>query len=267
MAARAPRSKPAAGAPVAPRRRRGTLVLLGLLALVAFAAATLPASLASRLLRGQPVSVIAWSGTVWSGAARGVVASGVPVGDVRWTLHPTALLGLRLSADLELTRPDGHAMLHASARSRAQVELTDVELDLPLSALARSPRFGWNGRAQGRLDAVTLSGAWPTAVRGTLALRGVTGPAPMAGNLGDFELVFPDPGAAAATPGVISAHITGGMPLAVDASITIDAGRAFEVSGTVAGNGEVPLPLQRLLGVLGPADAAGRRAFSASGTL
>lgn len=267
MAARGPRRKPAADASAAPRGRRRALLALGLLALVAFTLATLPASLAARFLRDRPVAVESWSGTVWSGIAHGVVSNGVPVGDLRWTLHPLALFTLRLAAGVEITRPDGRATLEVSARNRESVELTDVDLDLPLSALGRSPSFGWNGRVQGRLDSVTLVAGWPTAVRGALTLRGVTAPAPMSGPLGDFAVTFPDPKPPTAATAGVSARITGGTPLVVDASLKLGAGRSFEIAGIVTGTGSVPPALERALGALGPPDAAGRREFSASGTL
>ncbi|MFN8604456.1 MAG: type II secretion system protein N [Candidatus Binatia bacterium] len=266
MAARAPRRSPVASTPPPAPRRRGTLVFLGLLALLGFAAATLPASLAARFLQGQAVSVTSWSGTIWSGLAQGVAASGVPIGDLRWRLHPAALLRLRVAADLELTRPDGRATARVSAGGRESVELTNVDLELPLSAFARSPSFGWAGRVQGHLDAVTIANGWLTAVRGQLKLGGVTSPAPLSAPLGDFDLAFPDPRTAPTDASTVTARVTGGTPLSVDASLSVGAGRSFEIQGTVAGDGEVPPSLQRVLGALGPPDAAGRRPFGASGT-
>lgn len=266
MAARRPRREPAARADVAPTGRRRTLVLLGLLAFAAFTIAVLPASLAGRLIAGQPVEVGGWSGTVWSGTAHAIAVRGQPIGDLRWTLRPSALLRMRVGATLELTRPDGTVSTYASASDPAVVELADLRFDLPLAVFARGPNGAWSGRARGTFESVTLTQGWPSSARGSVDLEGVTMPAPMSMPLGHLKATFPDPRGAAAD-GKVTARIGGGSPLAVDAALVLAPGRAFEIAGTVAGVGPLPPGLERALGALGPPDAAGRREFSASGTL
>lgn len=265
MAARRPRREPAAPADVAPTGRRRALVLLGVLAFAAFTIAVLPASLAGRLIAGQPVTVGGWSGTVWSGTAHALAVQGHPLGDLRWTFRPSALLAARVGASIELTRADGSVSAYASARDPRVVELGDVRFDLPLAAFARGPGSVWSGRARGAFESVTLTQGWPTSARGSVDLEGVTMPAPMSTPLGQLRATFPDPRGTAAD-GKVTARIGGGNPLTVDAGLVLSAGRAFEIAGTVAGVGALPPGLERALGALGPPDAAGHREFSASGT-
>ena len=266
MAARRPRREPAARADVAPTGRRRTLVLLGVLAFVAFTISVLPASLAGRLIAGQPIEVGSWSGTVWSGTAHSLAVRGQPLGDLHWTLRPSALLRMRAAATIELTRPDGTATAYASVRDPRVVELSDLRFDLPLAAFARSGGSAWSGRARGAFESATLTQGWPTAARGSAEFDGVTMPAPRSTPLGNLQATFPDPRGTAAG-GNMTARISGGNPLAIDAALVLSPGRNFEISGTVTGVGALPPGLERALGALGPPDPSGRREFSASGTL
>jgi general secretion pathway protein N len=265
MAARKPRREPTARADVAPTGRRRTLVLLGVLAFAAFTIAVLPASLAGRLIAGQPVTVGAWSGTVWSGTAHALAVRGQPLGDLRWKFRPSALLAARAGASIELARPDGSVAAYASVRDPNVVELEDVRLDLPLAAFARGPGAGWSGRARGTFESVTLTQGWPSSARGSIDLEGVAMPAPASTALGNLKATFPDP-RTPSTGDKVTARIDGGSPLTIDAALVLSAGRNFEIAGTVAGTGPLPPGVERALGALGPADAAGRREFSASGT-
>ena len=266
MAVRRPRREPTARADAAPTGRRRTLLLLGLLAFAAFTISVLPASLAGRLIAGQPIDVGAWSGTVWSGTAHAVAVRGQSLGDLHWTLRPAELLRMRLGATIELSRPDGTATAHASVRDPRVVELRDLRFDLPLAAFARTPTSAWSGRARGTFESATLSQGWPSAARGSLDLDGVTMPAPRSISLGNLTATFPDP-RGASVGDAVTARISGGSPLAIDAALVLSPGRSFEISGTVTGDGTLPPELERALGALGPPDQAGRRPFGASGTL
>ena len=266
MAVRRPRREPAARADAAPTGRRRTLVLFGVLAFAAFSITVLPASLAGRLLAGQPVDVGGWSGTIWSGTAHGIAVRGQSLGDLHWTLRPSELLRMRVGATIELRRADGTATAYASVRDPRVVELSELGFDLPLAAFAREAKSAWSGRARGTFESATLTQGWPSAALGSLDLEGVTMPAPRSTPLGNLQLTCPDARGTAAD-GTVTARITGGNPLAIDAALVLSPGRNFEISGTVTGNGALPPGLERALGALGPPDAAGRREFGASGTL
>jgi hypothetical protein len=56
-------------------------------------------------------------------------------------------------------------------------------------------------------------------------------------------------------------------PFSFDGRFTLGADRSFLLEGTLAPRGSTPPALARSLELLGPADAAGRRPVSVSGTL
>ena len=59
------------------------LIALGVVAVLAFAAATLPASVLAKVAARHGVQAARWTGTVWEGAADDVVGNGASLGAVR----------------------------------------------------------------------------------------------------------------------------------------------------------------------------------------
>lgn len=91
---------PSRDAKPAPRPRTvWPLVLIGLAALLAVIIAALPASVVTHFL---PPFVRAedFSGSIWHGSAGKISANGRDAGALEWRLHPAALLGLTVAADL-----------------------------------------------------------------------------------------------------------------------------------------------------------------------
>jgi general secretion pathway protein N len=256
------------GKPVA--KRHGRLIALGLAALACFVLATLPASLVASRLQRVELSASSYSGTVWSGTATGLAWRHVALGDLHWRIRPMALLRGRVGADLELSRSDGSATAHASAGRDGALDLTNVHLDLPLAALDRAqggPPQGWQGRARGEFAEIQLVAGWPSVARGALDIVGLVSPPPRSTALGSYHVVIPDPMAtAAAGPGVIARVSDQGGPMSVDAELRLAADRSFLLEGTLAPRADMPQEMADSLPFLGPADAAGRRPFSMSGT-
>jgi general secretion pathway protein N len=260
-------------APDAPKvtRKIGGLVALGLFAVILFALATLPATLFAGYLQRHGVTALAYSGSVWSGAAAGLGWRGAALGDLRWKLAPLALLRGRLAADVQLTRPDGSLTGRLAATMGGAVNLANVHLDLPVEALNTLPvglPKGWRGRVQADLVSLHLEAGWPTTARGTIEMDNLIAPPPRNASIGSYRAVLPDPKAAAGAASGITARVSDKSgPLVVDAQLTLSPDRSFLLDGTLAPRGDTPPELRRSLEILGPADAAGRRPFSVSGTL
>lgn len=76
--------------------------IIGLLTFICLGVALAPASLITRFVDPQaPVTLLNARGTVWQGQAE-VVANGRGIGSLRWSVHPLALLTLKVSADWQL---------------------------------------------------------------------------------------------------------------------------------------------------------------------
>src|ERR1700722_1380510 len=84
----------------APRSRSyWPIVLIGLVAMLAVIIAALPASIITHFL---PPSVHAedFSGSIWHGSAGKIGVNARDAGAFEWRLHPAALLGMNLEADV-----------------------------------------------------------------------------------------------------------------------------------------------------------------------
>lgn len=269
--ARPPRAKPSARGEPGVATRNRWLAGVGIAALIGFAIATLPASLAGGLFQRNGLSATRFSGTIWSGTADDVSWQGASLGELRWRLRPLWLLRARAAADITLAPADGSADATIAAARDGTLDFTNVHLDLPIEFFARAPTGiarGWHGRVNGAFADLRLRGGWPTAADGTLHLTGLVMPQLGPDAVGSFEIVVPDPRAASADSPDITARVkdTDGS-ISVDAVLTLSAGRSFLLEGTVAPRDGAPPGMLRSLQYLGPADAAGRRQFGVSGTL
>jgi hypothetical protein len=266
--ARTPRRDPTARGEPGAARKFGKLLTVGLAALACFAVATLPASLVSGPLQRSGISAAAYSGTIWSGVASDVVLRGTTLGELRWHVHPLALLRAHVAADVTFARPDGSASASVSAGLGGRIDLSDARLDLPIEFLAQvAPGMArnWHGRASGAFTELKLVSAWPVAAKGTLHLTGLVMPQLGQVTIGSFDIVAPDPRTSSTD---LTARVSDKEgPLSLDANLTLSPGRAFDLQGTVAPRDGAPPDLVRSLEVLGPADPEGRRQFGVSGTL
>ena len=262
MARRPVPDRSARQAPV-PRRKLGWLITLGLIAALVFAVATLPAAVLARPLQRAGLTATALSGSIWAGQAQGLAWREAVLGDAGWRISFGPLLRGRLAGAVTLERSDGSASADVAASLGGRIRFQAVLAALPIGV----PK-GWRGRVTGQVDELVLSDGWPTVLRGTLDMRDLVAPPPRNASVGSFNVVMPDPLGAAAGADVLTGRVADrGGPLSVDARLSLSRDRSFLLEGTLAPRGAVPPGLERSLQLLGPADAAGRRPFSVSGTL
>ena len=260
-------------APVAPgsSRRHWWLIAFGLAAVLAFTIATLPAGVLARQLPRLGLEAGSLSGTVWNGRAQALSWRASPLGDLNWTLSPVSLLRGRVAGNLDLARPDGRLRANFSASLGGRLQLTDLAADWPVEALAALPiglPRGWQGRVSGQFAEIVVEDGWPSTLRGTLEMDGLIAPPPRNTTIGSYRVVTPDPQAGAAGADGLSARVTDKEgPFSFEGRFTLAADRSFLLEGTLAPRGSTPPALVRSLELLGPADAAGRRPVSVSGTL
>ena len=270
MARRPVRDRPAPEAPVA-AKKLVWLIALGLVAVLLFAVSTLPAGVLAGPLRRAGLEAPSYSGSVWSGRADGLKWRGVELGDVQWRVSTAPLLRGRIAGDVHLSRPDGSASSHVAATLGGALRFEATQIDLPvelLSALPIGVPKGWRGRVVADVQELELSGGWPTTLVGTLDMNGLVAPPPRNAAVGSFRVVMPDPKGTPPGGDALAARVADkDGPFSVDAQLMLSRDRSFLLEGTLAPRGSVPPDLERSLQLLGPADAAGRRPFSVSGTL
>jgi general secretion pathway protein N len=247
------------------------LIALGIVALLAFAVATLPSSLLAGRLQRHGLTAVAFTGSIWSGVATGLAWRGAVLGDLRWRIAPLQLLRGRLGAHVLLTRADGRVESNVAATLAGDLHLEDTSLTLPVEALGVLPvglPKGWRGHIRAEFAELELAKGWPVGVRGTIDMDGLVAPPPRNASIGSYHAVLPDPKSQAKPGADISARVTDKEgPFEVDGRLTLAPDRSFLLDGTLAPRGDTPPALRRSLELLGPADAAGRRPFGVSGTI
>jgi hypothetical protein len=246
------------------------LITVGVAAALLIALATLPATIFSGQFAKAGLSAASYSGSIWSGQAQALAWRSNALGDLSWSFAPLDLLRGRLGAQLTLTRPDGRLDTHASVSPGGTVSLAETQVDLPLAVLGALPvgmPGNWQGRMKGAFDEVVLVNGAPAALRGRLDLDGLVSPPPRSLSIGSYAIEVPDPAAVGRPAGEINVGIKDkGGPFAFDGRLTISAGRSYLLEGLVATRGNAPPQVTQALQMFGPADAAGRRQLSLSGT-
>jgi general secretion pathway protein N len=258
-------------------KRSRWLITLGVLALLAFAVATLPAGIARGPLRKAGIDATGFGGSLWSGRAAGLTWRGAALGDASWNLRPAALLRGRVAGHAALARSDGSLETDFDVSFGGQdLRLAGARFELPLVVLEALPLGlprGWRGQATGAIAELHLRQGWPETLRGTLDLDGLVAPPPRNVPVGSFHAEFPAPDPRAslsmpADPSNVTASVRDKSgPFSVDAQLTLNRARNFALEGTLQPRGPVPQAMERSLQLLGPADATGRRQFSVGGSL
>ena len=253
------------------------LVALGLLALLGFALATMPAGALASPLRRAGIEASSYDGSIWSGRATGMTWRGTLVGDVQWTLTALPLLRGHASGHTRIVRPDGTLQADYDTNFRGTDALVrNATLSLPIETLTTLPLGiprGWRGRVSGRVDELRIEQRWPTVLRGTFDVDELVAPRPQHAALGSFHLVFPHPApmqslSVPRDPANLTAQVVDkGGPFSVDAQLTLGRQRAFSLDGTLSPRQSLPPNMQQALQMLGPPDANGRRQFSIGGSL
>lgn len=241
---------------------RTFLVLAGAL----FALTVLVRAPASWLSGALPKSVECEQpgGSVWRGACSQLRVAGAALSDVRWQLHPAALLGGHLELALQSADPRAPATATLLLGLGGHHHVRDLHADVPIDT-GFLPLFpsGWSGRLQLALTDLEFSAGRLVAIHGTLAansLAQIRPPMPF----GSYELRFPD---AARTDGAISGELRDlGGPLAVTGTLVIRHGSEYVLSGTASARAEANAELAKDVEFLGPADAQGRRQYSLAGS-
>jgi general secretion pathway protein N len=236
------------------------------LAAALFALTVLVRAPAGWLVAGMPHSLECQqpAGSMWRGGCGQLRIAGAALSDVRWQLHPWALLGGKL--ELALQSADGRAPATATLALGlgGHHSVRDLRADMPIDT-GFLPLFpsGWSGRLQLALTRLDFSAGHLVAIHGTvtaLSLAQLRPPMPF----GSYELHFAD------TPrsdGAISGELRDlGGPLAVTGTLLVRHGSEYVLSGSAAARADASPELAKAIEFLGPPDAQGRRQYSLAGS-
>jgi len=234
--------------------------------LVRLPAAVLP------LLLPAAIHCQAPSGTLWQGSCGELRSGGVEISDVRWTLHPLALLRARLAVDVQSddARASGRAQM--TVRRNGDLDVQSLNATLPMQGGLSLMPAGWSGTVEVVIQQASVRGGHLTTLQGAATVRQLHSDHPPS-DLGSFELDFPkasDSDARAVASG--TAPMVGTLrdfdgPISLQSQVQLSSSGAYEIAGTAAARNSSNADLQQMLQLLGPADSQGRHAFSLAGTL
>jgi hypothetical protein len=209
-------------------------------------------------------------GTVWHGSCARVQSGALSVSDFGWTVHPSDLMRLKLSADLSSSDPRiaGQALLQIERGGTIVVH--SLQAHLPLQQGLSVFPSGFQGALDVDVATLRLQHGTLAALVGTLRAQQLRSDS--FGELGDFELRFSPPNAAAPNEEGDSGVAVGQLhdlsgPLSLQAQVLLRQGNGYQISGTMMARPSAGSELTQALALLGPPDGGGRRSFSLSGTL
>jgi hypothetical protein len=200
------------------------------------------------------------AGTLWRGACGELRSGSLALSDVRWVLHPLALLHAQVSADIDSEDPRANGRAQIRLQSNGDLDVRALNAALPLQGGLTLMPVGWNGTLELAIEQASIQSGHLAAVQGVISVRRLHRDQPAA-DLGGFELDF-----------VKAAPMTGNLrdldgPLSLQGVLQLSRSGAYELDGTVAARDASSSDLQQLLQMLGPPDAQGRHVFSLAGTL
>jgi hypothetical protein len=236
---------PSRDAKPAPRSRSyWPLVLIGLAALLAVIISAMPASIVTRFLPPE-VRAEDFSGSIWHGSAGKISVNARDAGALEWRLHPAALLGRQVSADVHWVKV-GFVVDAAVNIDRQGVSAHAVKGGGPIEDLRDfGVAPGWRGTADIDFSELKSDFVRPLSAVGDLKVSNVTSAQIAQGaDLGGFDLRLAAD--ALSADGSVTAQLTDtGGPLEVKAVISLSSKeRTGILTGTLRERPEAPAALR-----------------------
>jgi len=203
------------------------------------------------------------SGTVWHGTCGQVRGEGLSIAGVSWTVHPMALLSLKLSADLSSADPNAGGSVSVEAIRSGDVSISALRATLPIAGDASILPAGSSAIVVLALPSAKIHDEHLIAAEGTVVVQHLHIAKPPS-DLGSYELQFAPPSPGPTIGGQLR-DLEG--PLAVNATLHLQPNGSYDIDGTVAARSGASDDLAKALQLfLGPADAQGQHTFSLAGT-
>ena len=171
--------------------KRGRLIIVGLLTLLAGLIILFPARVAYNWFAPPGIALNGFEGTVWSGSARHMTAGNIYVGNFRWRIKPLRLLTGKLAFAIEGSPSSGFVESEFAIGFGGDVYLNDLRSSIPVETLEHvSGIQGLRGNASIRFEWLQLANGWPVSAKGTLDVAGLLIPLVAQSPLGDFRAEF-----------------------------------------------------------------------------
>jgi hypothetical protein len=200
-------------------------------------------------------------GTVLSGSIESVRIKQLPLGRLTWHFAPLGLLRAELSFDVSLIGLGHRVQGRFGITPLGTLVARQVTVEWPLRSLSND--ITWGGQLSAHIDSARLHRGWPEKALGSITVRHFTRPDSNI-DLGSFTL---DVGAGADAKQV-EGHLRDiDGPLAVQATVLMNADRSYRIDGSLLPREGTPEDIKDSFTFLGPPDTAGRRAFQMAGTL
>ena len=202
------------------------------------------------------LSLIAISGTVWSGKAQQLNYMGISFGAVSWDLHPLNLMLGELSADVSVVNNKQYINTEVSLSSSGKIELEETRFLIDLSSLQPliyGMPFSYAGKASGYFPVSFFHKNNYVGINGKLSLMSMEMISPQRQSFGDFIVDF-----RAEKEGATSGKIKdSGGELNLTGQLMLKKNGQFNFSAKLAAR-ETGSSLEKTLSFLGRKDASGR---------
>jgi general secretion pathway protein N len=248
---------------------RASLLALGIGAYLAFAMVSFPASIAQRWFAPDTLALAGTEGTIWRGSVDYGAYDGLAFSDLRWQLHPTALLVGRIDLDAEARLADGFLRTGLTLWGGA-VRFRDLAATTNLAALGTVlPLPGVRGNLSLSLDELELVDGWPAAAAGTVRVANLSAPPliPVTGvssiALGDFSARL----TTTASAGIAAVVTDDGGPLELTGHADLGHDRSYHLTSKIRPRADAAPELVEGLKFMAPADAEGWHEIEQRGTL
>lgn len=241
---------------------RLVIILLAVAVFATVLLARLPAAWVLPAL-GARLTCGSVEGTLWRGECSSARLAGVRLDRLAWQVHPGALLGGRLSAELSAQRAGAHASAELSVRWHGPLHARDLHARLPLepALLPLLPPY-ITGVVEANVAylVVTRDGA-VERLQGTLTVRNLVDSSGSVTPLGSFRIRFPE------APGAPLGQLRDlGGPLWLRGTLRLTAQPGYVLHARVAARTDASPSLLQGLQYLGAPDGQGRRPFALAGT-
>ena len=237
---------------------RVSLLALGIGAYLAFAIASFPASIAHRWF-GSELALAAIDGSVWQASAAYGGFQGLVFSDLRWQLHPAALVTGRLHVSAEARLADGLARTELTYRGGNMV-LSNLRLSSSLASFGEIlAEDDIGGSVSVSLERLELVDGWPVSASGTARISALLWPPliPVPGvttiPLGNFLVRF----TATDQPGVAAFVNDEGGPLELEGRVDLTPDRTYHLTARIKPRADASNELVQGLMIMNPADANG----------
>ena len=243
----ASRSPSRAAEPIPRSRSLWPVILIVLAALLAVIVFELPASIITHFL---PPTVHAedFSGSIWHGSAGKISVMARDAGALEWRLHPAALLGMAVAADLHWVKVG--FVLDADVKLDGKgIYVHDLKGSGPIEDLRDlGVAAGWRGTADINFSDVHVDFGKPRSAAGDIRVSHLMAPQIADGaDLGGYDLRLADGAVDGAGKVTAQLNDTGG-PLDLQAVVNYSAAdRSGILSGTVRERAGAPPALQSQL--------------------